>query len=194
MGEPMDWPLRAAEFLRQMRDRTGETSNLGALTESEIVYLAQQRALDALIVSNPIGTRRPWHCSALGKAILAYLPEPELGNRLAGKPLTRHTYRTITDSQTFLIHLATIREQGYAIDDEETFVGVRCVAAPVFDHSNQVIASMGISGPSIRLTEERLPEFAAIVVDVASQASAFFGAPKPATTHLKTVAHAVTET
>jgi IclR family transcriptional regulator, KDG regulon repressor len=178
MGEPMDWPTRAADFLRQLRDRSGETSNLGAIDEREVVYLAQQRALDGLMVSNPVGTRRPWHCSALGKAILAHLSDQEIDALVGGKPLVKHTFRTITDLQTFKRHLAIIRERGYATDDEETFIGVRCVASPIFDHTGHVMASIGVSGPSVRLTPERILQLAETVCDVAGQASKFFGASR----------------
>lgn len=165
--------------LRQLRDRTSETSNLGTLNEYEVVYIAQQRAPDGLIVSNSLGTRRPMHCSALGKAMLAFLPTGEAERLMRGKPLTQHTFRTISDPQSLKSHLQMVRERGYAIDDEETFEGIRCVAAPIFDHTQQVIASMGISGPSARLTSERLYLLADIVVDVARQASAFLGARLP---------------
>ena len=72
-----------------------------------------------------------------------------------------------------------MRADGYAVDDEETFAGVRCIAAPIHDHSRQVIAALGISGPATRITREQLPDFAGIVMQAAAQLSADLGAPSP---------------
>jgi DNA-binding IclR family transcriptional regulator len=173
---PMNWPVIAAGFLRVLRDRTGETANLGVQEGHEIVYIGQQPTHEALAVRLPLGTRRSLHGSALGKAILAFLPDTEIDRLIPESGLPAHTPNTITEPQRLKLHLQTVRRQGYAIDDEETFEGGRCLAAPIYDHRDQIIASMGISGPSTRLTLNKLPELASIVVDVASQTSEALGA------------------
>lgn len=176
---PMNWPVIVASFLRILRDRTGETANLGVLEGHDIVYIGQQPAHEALAVRLPLGTRRPLHCSALGKAILAFLTDPEINRLILESDLKPRTPRTITNPETLKLHLQTVRERGYAIDDEETFEGGRCIAAPIYDHRQQLVASMGISGPSTRLTWNKLTELASVVVEVTSQASAALGAHPP---------------
>lgn len=174
---PMNWPVIAVGFLRVLRDRTGETANLGVLEGHEIVYIGQQAAHHALAVRYPLGTRRSLHGSALGKAILAFLPEPEIDRLLQEGGLAAQTPNTITDPKYLKLHLKTVREQGYAIDNEETFEGGRCIAAPIFDHRQQIVASMGISGPSTRLTLEKLSSIPHIVAEVANETSIALGGP-----------------
>jgi IclR family transcriptional regulator, KDG regulon repressor len=176
----ISWPTVAASFLMTLRDRTGETANLGVLQEAEVVYVGQQQTQEAVIVNHSLGTRRPLHCSALGKAILAFLPEAQVDCLIAEHGLAVRTHRTIANPQILKLHLNSIREQGYAVDDEETLHGVRCVAAPIYDHREQVIAAIGISGPSTRVTQDKIPTLGSIVVDVAAQASAALGAHPPA--------------
>lgn len=177
VGGAMNWPAIAAGFLPILRDRTGETANLGVLQDHEVVYIAQQQPREAVIVNHSLGARRPVHCSALGKALAAFLPEEEL-DRITAGGLAPNTPRTITDPQMLKLHLRMVREVGYAVDDEETFLGVRCVAAPIYDHRGHVVASMGISGPSTRMALDRIPALADIVLDVVNQTSQALGADR----------------
>lgn len=173
---PMNWPIVANGFLRVLRDRTGETANLGILEGGEIVYIGQQAAHEALTVRVQLGTRRPLHCSALGKAILAHLPEIEIDHLIGNQELPAYTPQTITSPQKLKDHLKTVRELGYAVDDEETFQEVRCIAAPIYDHRRQVVASMGISGPYSRIKKDRLHLLAHTVIEVAVETSIALGA------------------
>src|SRR5262245_19709952 len=134
---PMDWPAVATGFLRILRDRSGETANLGVLQDNEVIYIGQQQTREAVVVNHALGERRPAHCSALGKAILGFLPEGYVDRLVEGRPLAANTPRTITDPQILKIQLKNVRELGYATDDEETMPGVRCVAAPIYDHTNR---------------------------------------------------------
>lgn len=176
--EQMDWLSIASRFLNMLRDNTGETANLGVLHDREIVYVGQQRAQETVIVNHSLGARRPLHCSALGKAIIAFLSPAEVDRLLPDDQLPARTLKTITDLQTLKLELNKVRQSGYAVDDEETIEGVRCIAAPILDHSGQVIAAIGISGPATRVTARTLPIIAATVVEVARQASTALGAPK----------------
>ena len=176
---PMNWPVIAAGFLRLLRDQTGETANLGVLEGHEIVYVGQQAAHEALAVRVPLGTRRPLHCSALGKAFLAFLPDSEIDQLIQKGGLAPRTPRTIIEPQTLKRDFQLVRERGYAIDDEETFEGGRCIAAPIYDHRQQIIASIGISGPSTRLTLDKLPSLAKVVVELANETSLALGARPP---------------
>lgn len=173
----LDWTEVAASFLNVLRDQSGETANLGVRQENNVVYIAHKPGQAALSVNFTLGTSRPLHCSALGKVLLAEQPATEIDQLVIKSPLTPYTSKTITDAHLLKQHLITVHGCGYAIDDEETFEGVRCIAAPIYDHPKQVIAAVGISGPSTRVTIERLPKLTYLVMDIANQISIALGAP-----------------
>jgi IclR family KDG regulon transcriptional repressor len=129
----------------------GETVNLGVLEDGQITYIDVLQSSSALrIAANP-GARNPVHCTSLGKAILAYLPESEALAALDQFPMIRMTSRTITQKKHYMEHLAQVREKAIALDMEEHLSGVVCVAAPIFDRNGKVIASISISGPTPRM-------------------------------------------
>ncbi|HVO69393.1 MAG TPA: IclR family transcriptional regulator C-terminal domain-containing protein, partial [Aggregatilineaceae bacterium] len=119
----------------------------------------------SLRVVGGIGRKIPLHSTAVGKALLAFsdLPVPA--------HLESETSRTITDLARLLEHLEHVRAQGYALDDEEHHEGVRCIAAPVYDYMGSAIATIGISGPTVRVTDDRIPELAQQVLAAARELS-----------------------
>ncbi|MFN8371277.1 MAG: IclR family transcriptional regulator [Anaerolineae bacterium] len=176
IGASSHWPSLATPWLKQLRDETGEAVNIAVLQGSEVVYVNNLPSLEAITVGPLLGLRRPIYVSAVGKAIVAFLPEDEredIINQLNLKSMTSHT---ITSRDVLRAELQQVREQGYAVDDEETFIGVRCIAAPLYDHSNQVIASMGLSGPASRVTRERTAEIGQRVRTLAEEFSLSLGA------------------
>lgn len=169
------WTDPALASLKKLRDKTGETANLGVLDDHHVVFLGQELAQTSVIIIDLLGRHRPAHCSALGKAILAFLPREQLRQWLQREPLPASTFRSITDPDALELHLSGIRENGYALDDEETNEGVRCVAAPLFDSFGAVVGAIGISGPISRITVSRIPDLAKTVREVAMQTSAHLG-------------------
>jgi IclR family KDG regulon transcriptional repressor len=113
-------------------------------TETEIVYL-DIVSLNIYLSLVPVGSHYPAHCTALGKCLLAFLPEQERARRMAGVRMQPLTERTITDPQVFLEHLDLVRGQGYAVDDEETALGNLCVAFPIWDRRGATIAAISTS-------------------------------------------------
>ncbi len=160
-------PLRetAKPFLRQLMDLTGECSHLAVASQGKVLYIDQVESPASLRVNAQVGTIAPMHCTALGKALLAY------GEEEPQQPLEAFTARTITDTNMLKAHIEQTRKQGYAVDDEEYDYGVRCIAVPVFDFRDKVIGSIGISGPAARVTLDRLPELARQVVAVGKELS-----------------------
>ena len=150
-------------------DKTGECAHLAIQAQRQALYIDQVESTAALRVESEIGTLSPLHCTALGKVMLAFadghMPE-EL------KPFT---HRTVTDPSTLQAQLTQTADRGYAIDDEEYNYGVRCVAAPVYDHRGLLVGAIGISGPAARVSLERIDEFGAIVKDTADALSARMG-------------------
>jgi IclR family transcriptional regulator, KDG regulon repressor len=160
-------PLREAAkpYLRQLMEQTGECAHLAVPAQGKVMYIDQVESPATLRVNAQVGTMNPLHCTALGKVLLAF------GDLDFPNNLDTFTRRTITDPETLRLHLKDVRRQGYAVDDEEFDLDVRCIAVPVFDFRGKVIGSMGISGPATRVTTERLPELAAIVIEIGKSLS-----------------------
>lgn len=146
-------PLRetAKPFLRQMTEATGECSHLAILAQGQALYIDQVESTSALRVATGVGTLAPLYCTALGKVLLAFAGGP------IPAEMPAYTLRTITDANLLQHHLEQVQAQGYAIDDEEYFRDVRCIAVPVYDFRDRCIAAMGVSGPVSRMTLESLP-------------------------------------
>jgi IclR family KDG regulon transcriptional repressor len=160
-------PLRetAKPYLRQLVDATGECAHLAIVAQGQAFYIDQEESPMSLRVTTGVGTLAPLYCTALGKVLLAF------ANASLPEELKTFTMRTITDQNLLQHHLDQVRIQGYAIDDEEFEVGVRCIAVPVYDYRDKCVAAIGISGPTSRLTLESLPKMAHTVQDIGSSLS-----------------------
>jgi IclR family transcriptional regulator, KDG regulon repressor len=141
----------AKSVMQNLLLRFGETVNLGVLDEGQVAYIEVLQSSSALRIAAMAGERNPVHSTALGKAILAYLPESEIATILEEHPLIKMTPKTITQRKHLLEHLAGVRERAVALDMEENLSGVICVAAPIFDQAGRVIAGLSISGPAPRM-------------------------------------------
>ncbi|BCG45913.1 Transcriptional regulator, IclR family [Citrifermentans bremense] len=133
-----------------------ETTYVAILKEFHIVYLDVVETDLTVRVVPRVGARLPAYCTAAGKVQIAYMTDEELENYLPTKEMKRYTPKTVTDREELKKHLKVIAEQGYAIDDEEMDVGVKCVGAPIRDYTRRIIGAVSISGPSMRFTDERL--------------------------------------
>jgi DNA-binding IclR family transcriptional regulator len=122
-----------------------------------------------------IGTRSHLHSTAMGKAILAFLPDEERSMLVERLVLTSCTEATITEQALLVKELANVRKQGFAIDNEENEAGVRCVGAPIFDHTGYVFAAISISGPAYRLSLARLKALSRPLIEATDAISARVG-------------------
>mgnify|MGYP000312536627 CR=1 FL=1 len=138
-----------------LADETGEIVQFGIEEHNEVTYLYKASGEQAVETASRVGTKQPMYSTSLGKAILAYLPPEHVEDVIAGTTFTAKTTKTITDVETLHEELETIRERGYAIDDEENYVGLRCVSAPV-KNDDTVLGAISITGPSSRFTDDRL--------------------------------------
>lgn len=148
----------ARQALQDLVRMTGETVNVGVLQGNEILYVDNVRGLGPLRLEVEVGTRAPVNCFALGKAILAFETLEKVEQILAG-PLVALTRNSITDPARLREELNRVKERGYAVDDEESFPGVRCIAVPIFHYSRSPIAAIAVSGPAARLPISRLLDF-----------------------------------
>jgi len=154
--------------MQQLLLRFGETINLGIIEDHQVVYIEVLQSPSALRIAAIPGERNPVHCTALGKAMLAFLPDNEVEAILEHGQLIRRTPKTITQRRHLREHLASVRERSVALDMEENLMGVVCVAAPIFDQSGTVIAGLSVSGPATRM----LPKLRQVQDEVRSYASA----------------------
>ena len=165
----------ARPSLEALVEITGECSHTSILVANRSFYLDQVVPARGVSVDSPIGTLAPLHCTALGKAMLAFQEKETFDRIFAGLDFEPFTRRTIVDSATFSNNLADIRRTGIAYDDEEFSVGVRCLAAPVFTHDGRVCGAIGVSGPSPRATDNKMLEWEDAIRREADAVSARMG-------------------
>ena len=137
-------------------DALGETANLAMLDGDQVAYVAQAPGRQAMRMFTEVGRRVHPHCTAVGKALLAHAPEADVRALLARTGLPRRTDHTLTDVDAFLTALAGVREAGYALDEGEQEVGVRCVAVAL--GGGPLPLALSISGPAPRMTDELVAE------------------------------------
>jgi len=171
----LDIRARARPYLERLVLETGETAHLCILDRGEVLYLDKHEPTRTMRIPSEVGRRNPAYCTAVGKALLAYLPEEELEELVRRHGLRAYTPHTITTLVELKRELARVRERGYAVDNEEFEEGLKCIGAPVRDYSGQVVASISIAGPAFRLTEERIPVLAHSVQEVARELSEELG-------------------
>jgi|Deesub1362A_J573_1020465.scaffolds.fasta_scaffold01495_13 DNA-binding IclR family transcriptional regulator len=164
----------ARPYLEELARICNETVHLMVERDGEGVYIEKIDSPRAIRMYSQIGKRLPLHTGAVGKALLAHLPEEKV-NEIISKPLTRFTENTITDPKKLKEELRRIRERGYALDNEEVEIGLKCVGAPIRDHTGKVIASISISGPSTRFTDEKIQEYTDLVREYAMKISKALG-------------------
>jgi IclR family acetate operon transcriptional repressor len=146
----------AEPFLAELTRLSGEGSSLAAYRGGVVKIVAKREAEGPVRVVQDVGADRPIHATAVGKAILAFLPAPEIDGLVARTTLARFTPKTIVTRAALQVELARIRENGCALDDEEHNEGIRCIAAPVFAYTGQVVASLCAVGPKSRMTRQKL--------------------------------------
>ena len=166
----------ARPYLERLALEVNETVSLCVLSDMDIIYVDRVRNHAIVGVMLNVGSRLSAHCTALGKVLLAHLPPEELSSRLAQTMLEPCTSHTIVNRESFLGELASIRQQGYAIDDEELTFGLRAVAAPIRDASQKAIAAINVTGSVMTMTLERIDhEFRSAVMKMAEQISSALG-------------------
>jgi len=168
--EQLALPKVALEPMTALRDRFEETVHLGVLIGDDVVHIESVASRQPLKMAAALGERTWPHVSALGKCMLAWQGEERVGE-LVAHGLPRLTAQTLVELPELAQDLRAVRGRGYSIDEEESNVGLRCVGAPVHGADGAVIAAMSVSGPSERITRERVPEIGAAVVAAAHEVS-----------------------
>lgn len=175
----IDLRKEAHPYLISLSDEVQETVHMVVLDQNKALYIDKidlHSRRGGLQMVSRLGSRIPLHCSAVGKVLLAYMAETDAEMIIQNVNLERRTGNTITDPTELKQHLKMIKAKGYAIDDEENEEGVRCIAAAIRNEVGQVVAAMSVSGPTIRITIEKIDDsFKSRVIETAMTISRKLG-------------------
>lgn len=169
----------ARPHMRALMEESEETVNLAVEDEAEAIYLSQVECRQMMRAFARPGGRVPLHCSSVGKALMSAMPDAKLSRVLHRHGLPRVTIKTLNTTAALKADLQATRERGYAIDDEEHAVGLRCIAAVIFNENVDPVAAVSLSGPMARIPDERIPLLGQLVRGKADAISAQLGGTLP---------------
>lgn len=169
---------RARPILRRLMEDTGETANLAVARDGHVIFVSQAECHSSIRAFFPPGTMSPMHASGIGKALLAQMSEAQFERHLKRGALERFTEHSITDPDALRAEMEKIRANGYSFDDQEKNIGMRCIAAAVFDWNGEAVAGISISGPVSRITDAETGPLADAVMQGADQLSKALGAER----------------
>lgn len=171
---------RSRPVMQRMMAAAGETANLAIVDQGDVVFVSQVETHEPIRAFFRPGTRGPVHASGIGKALLAFLPEAQVETILEMCPLETFTPNTIVARHALVEEMERVRARGWSIDDEERTLGMRCIAAPIFNQFGEAVAGVSISGPSVRVAPERDARYGALVRESAREITAAIGGSAPA--------------
>lgn len=174
-----DFVASARSHMHNLVEQCGETVNLGVIDDGEAVFISQVESPEVMRMIVRLGSRSPIHASGVGKALLAYLPEQRFARILQQRGLAHYTEKTIDNPAQLRDELDHVRQLGYALDDEEHAIGLRCVASAIFDQNGQALAAISLSGPKARVTDARLDELGIAVRQTADEITQALGGHRP---------------
>lgn len=165
--------------MHELMEESGETANLGVEDEGEVVFISQVETHEAIRAFFRPGRRGAIHASGIGKALLAAMPDERVRALIKAKGLKGFTANTHTDLDSLLADLAEIRSRGWSLDNEEATLGMRCIASVIYNEYGEAIAGVSISGPTVRITDERLGELGDLVKRASLDITAAIGGVLP---------------
>ena len=154
---------QSRQVMERLMIKTGETVNLAIIDRREITFIGQIETHEPIRAFFRLGTRSPVHASGIGKAIMAFQSEVLNTEILKKLPLEKFTANTIIDSEALANELRNTYQRGWAIDDEEKALGMRCIAAPIFNQNGEAVAGISVSGPTVRMTQDLDNHFGRLV-------------------------------
>jgi len=161
--------------LQELNRRTRETVHLTVRHALSAVYVEKLDSFEPLRIHSRIGAAVPLYCTAVGKVLLAYMPEAELEKILDQLEMKRLTENTVGNLQELQTQLQRVRKNGYACDLEEHEAHIRCIAAPIWDHTGSVNASLSVTGPAVRMSSARLRQIAPLILEIGRKISEELG-------------------
>lgn len=173
--EGLDLRTSMQDVLFGLTEQTSETTHLVIADFPEVVYVDKVDSPLPVRMFSRVGAHNPAYCTSVGKAMLAYADDETIAGVIAGG-MPERTANTLTTGAALRDNLETVRHRGYAIDDIENEEGIRCVAAPVFDHNGKAVAAVSISGPVSRVTKAKVAELGKLAIEAADEISRRLGA------------------
>ena len=170
---------QAHPFLYRLMEQSGETTNLAVVDRGEAVVVAQVQCREMMRMQVKLGSRAPLHASGVGKALLAAMAKTQVENILHERGLQRITPSTIDTPEKLWVALQKIARRGYAYDDEEHAIGLRCVSSAVYDEHAEPLGAISIAGPRSRISDERALELGALVANTAARLTQALGGRLP---------------
>jgi DNA-binding IclR family transcriptional regulator len=177
----------ARPVMEQVSKQLEMACNLGILDDGQVLYVAITDPRAPLLQRQIIGHRHYVHCSALGKVLIAPLPEADVRAMLRKHGMPGRSPYTLTDPDALLADLQQVCRRGYALDDQEGGAGMRCLGAPIYDHTGNVAAAMSISAPSPLLNDSIVPRVVAILQDATNSISIQLGWNAPERQHVSEI-------
>jgi IclR family KDG regulon transcriptional repressor len=168
-------------FLSRLMNDTKETIHLAVLDDDQVLYLDKVEGPHALRMPSRVGRYIPTYCTSLGKAMLSCLDDQEVKSILRRQTLKPHTENTVKNINQLLADLRSVRKRGYAVDNEEIEIGLRCVGAPLRDYTGGMVGAISVAAPSARLSEKNTPVIGRMVIAIAAEISEQLGFEKPKT-------------
>jgi len=166
---------RARPILRMLMETTGETANLGVAQADQVLFVSQVETHESIRAFFPPGTLSPLHASGIGKALLAFMDPAQCDRILTKTDRERFTEHTLCDAGGLKENLDLIRGRGFSIDGEEKNLGMRCIAAPVFNHYGEAVGGLSVSGPTSRVSPDKVEILAGAVKAAAVNLTAALG-------------------
>ncbi|MFW5981047.1 MAG: IclR family transcriptional regulator [bacterium] len=170
----MDLRKKVKPYLSKLQLECKETIHLGILNGFDVVYIDKEESSEIIRMYSEVGRRVAAYCTSLGKVLLAY-SDLDIYQQFKDYDFPKYTKNTISSLSQLQEHLKMVKEQGYAIDNEEQETGIRCIGGPIFNYERQIIAAFSIAGPANRMTEERVEVLSKKVLEYSQKISALFG-------------------
>lgn len=169
----------ALPFLRQLRDQTRETANLGVAVDGRVIFLAQVESREIMRAITRVGGTTPMVNSGIGKALLSTYSAADVAAIVATYGMHKLTPKSLTRAGDLRENLTKIRDQGYSVDDEEFQPGLRCIAAPVYNQQGEAFCAISVSGLAQRLSADRVPAVGQLIAETARALTAALGGQEP---------------
>src|SRR5256886_11608422 len=174
-----NFTAQSMPYLRKLRDLTRETANLAVVDDESIIVLTRMESREIMRSLTKVGSRVAMVASGVGKAVLATYSDEDVNAIIRRQGMPRLTEKSIVRPSDLFRELEAVRRQGYAVDDEEARMGLRCVAAVVYSDCSEPLAAISVSGMTSRVTDERLPMLGRLVRDVATELTLALGGVLP---------------
>lgn len=173
--DSLDWRQKIYPLLKQLTEKSQVSGHIAVLDQGYAVYIEKLEVMGAIRLTTWIGKRMHVHSTSIGKALIAYLPEEEVDWIIQERGLARLTPKTITEPRELKRELAHVRSQGYAVSNEENEDGVRAVAAPLFNHTGDLVAAVNLGGSTLQIKMKDIPELGKLVRSYAERMSRELG-------------------